>query len=119
MATFSFMCNCVLVILLIVVVTTNFRASVKCLTATAILSALVCFFSLLASIVFGVATDTYRPLDLFTGLGYDIFSDRGKWMPRPEYTFLSWSFVLQVVTAIFTFVSCKSTNKFFSGRNFD
>lgn len=111
MATFSFMCNCVLVILLIVVVTTNFRASVKCLTATSILSALVCFFSLLAVIVFGVAADTYHQLDILTGLGYDMFSDRGKWMPRPEYTFLSWSYVLEVVTAIFSLVSC--TNSIF------
>ena len=108
------MCNCVLVILLVVVVTTNFRASVKCLSATSILSALICVFSLLAVIVFGVATDTYRPLDLFTGLGYDIFSDRGKWMPRPEYTFLSWSYILQVVTAIFSLVSCNRFIQFVS-----
>lgn len=107
MATFSFMINCVMIIFLIVVVTTNFRASVKCLFTTAVLGALVCLFSLIALIIFGVATDTYRPLDKHTGLGLDIFSNRGKWMPRPEYTFLSWSYYCEVFGAIFALVSSK------------
>ncbi|RNA05222.1 hypothetical protein BpHYR1_011316 [Brachionus plicatilis] len=105
MATFSFIINCIMIIFLIVVVTTNFRASVKCLVTTATLGALTCFFSLIAVIIFGVATDTYRPLDKQTGLGLDIFSDRGKWMPRPEYTFLSWSYICEVFCAIFALVS--------------
>lgn len=107
MATFAFMTNALLVILLIVTVTTNFRASVKCLTATAVLSAITCMFALIAVIIFGIATDTYKELDKFTGYGYDMFSDRGKWMPRPEYTFLSWSYILEVFCAIFSFIAGK------------
>jgi hypothetical protein len=61
---------------------------------------------LIAVIIFGVATDTYSYLDKLTGLGLDIFSNRGKWMPRPEYTFLSWSFICEVFVAIFSLISC-------------
>lgn len=49
--------------------------------------------------------DTYERLDILTGLGYDIFLNRGKWMPRPEYTFLSWSYICEVFCAIFSLIS--------------
>ena len=107
MATFSFICNILMIIFLIVTVTTNFRASVKCLTITATLGLLTTIFALIAVSVFGAFTDTYRPLNIYTGLGMDIFSDRGKWMPRPEYTFLSWSYICEVFCGIFALISSK------------
>jgi hypothetical protein len=107
MASFAFITNSLMIIFLVVTATTNFRASVKCLTITATLGALTCVFALIAVIVFGVATDTYRWLDKYTGLGLDIFSDRGKWMPRPEYTFLSWSYICEVFVGIFSLISSK------------
>lgn len=105
MASFSFICNCFFCIFLIIVATTNYRASVRLLSVTAFLSAFTCLFALIAVSVFGAFTDVYRPLNWQTGLGLDTLSDKGKWMPRPEYTFLSWSFILEVFTAIFSFVS--------------
>lgn len=112
MASFSFIFNSIMMIFLIVTVTTNFRASVKCLTITATLGALTCLFSLISVIIFGVATDTYRQLDKQTGIGLDIFSDRGKWMPRPEYTFLSWSYICEVFCGIFSITSSKNNFNF-------
>ncbi len=99
-------------IFLVITITTNFRASVKCLMITATLGAVTCFFAALAVIIFGIMADTYELLDRLTGLGYDMFSNRGKWMPRPEYTFLSWSFICEVFSAIFSLVSCKIFLKF-------
>jgi hypothetical protein len=107
LATLSFIVNAFLVLFLIITVTTNFRASVKCLAFTATLAAVTCFLSILAVIIFGVIADTYEPLDKLTGLGYDMFSDRGKWMPRPEYTFLSASYVCEVMCGIFALVTSK------------
>ena len=106
MASFCFITNSLMIIFLVVTATTNFRASVKCLTVTATLGAFTCLFALIAVIICGVATDTYSYLDKLTGLGLDIFSNRGKWMPRPEYTFLSWSFICEVFVAIFSLISC-------------
>lgn len=94
-----------MIIFLIVTVTTNFRASVKCLTITATLGLLTTIFALIAVSIFGAFTDTYQPLNMQTGLGMDIYSDRGKWMPRPEYTFLSWSYICEVFCGIFALVS--------------
>lgn len=105
MASFGFITNILTVIFLIITATTNFRASVKCLTMTAILAGLTCLFALIAVIIFGVSTDTYQTLDRLTGLGLDIFSDRGKWMPRPEYTFLSWSYICEVFCGIFSLIT--------------
>ena len=105
MASFAFICNILMIIMLIITASTSFRASVKFLTATATLGALTFVFSLVAVIVFGIATDSYSPLNRFTGLGLDIFSDRGKWMPRPEYTFLSWSYICEVFCSIFSLIS--------------
>ncbi len=107
MASFGFITNSLLIIFLIICITTNFRASVKFLTATGVLAGLTCLFATISVIVFGVATDTYSYLDKFSGLGLDIFSDRGKWMPRPEYTFLSWSYICEVFCGIFSLISCK------------
>ena len=105
MASFSFICNILMIIFLVVTVTTNFRASVKCLTITATLGLLTTIFALIAVSIFGAFTDTYQPLNIYTGLGMDIYSDRGKWMPRPEYTFLSWSYICEVFCGIFALVS--------------
>jgi hypothetical protein len=105
MATFSFISNSLLIIFLIIAATTSFRASVKFLTVTSFLAALSSFFALLAVSIFGSETDTYRSLDRLTGLGLDIYSDRGKWMPRPEYTFLSWSYICEVFCAIFSMIT--------------
>ena len=113
MASFAFITNSLMLIFLVITATTNFRASVKCLTITATLGALTCLFALISVIIFGVATDTYSYLDKFTGYGLDIFSNRGKWMPRPEYTFLSWSYICEVFCAIFSLISCKPGLKFF------
>ncbi len=107
LATLAFIVNAFLVLFLIITVTTNFRASVKCLSITATLAAITCFLSILAVIIFGVIADTYEPLDKLTGLGYDMFSDRGKWMPRPEYTFLSASYVCEVMCGIFSLITSK------------
>ena len=106
-ATFSFITNGLLIIFLIITATTNFRASVKCLFITTILAVLTCLFTLIAVSVFGAKTDTYSMLDNQTGLGLDTFSDRGKWMPRPEYTFLSWSYICEVFCAIFSLITSK------------
>lgn len=119
MASFSFICNSIMMIFLIITLTTNFRASVKCLTITASLGAFTCLFSLISVIIFGVATDTYRSLDKFTGIGLDTFSDRGKWMPRPEYTFLSWSYICEVFCGIFSLISCKRFFTWFSSPIFN
>ena len=105
MASFAFITNSLLIISLLIVATTNYRASVKALTVTAVLSALTCLFALIAVSVFGAFTDVYRPLTRFTGLGLDTFGKMGKWMPRPEYTFLSWSFICEVFCAVFSFIS--------------
>lgn len=105
MASFAFITNILMIIFLIVTVTTNFRASVKCLTITASLGLLTTIFALIAVSVFGAFTDTYQPLHMHTGLGMDIFSNRGKFMPRPEYTFLSWSYICEVFCGIFSLVS--------------
>ena len=105
MASFSFICNCFFCIFLVIVATTNYRASVRLLSVTAFLSAFTCLFALIAVSIFGAFTDVYRPLTWKTGLGLDTLGHKGKWMPRPEYTFLSWSFVLEVFTAIFSFIS--------------
>ncbi len=77
-----------MIIFLIITSTTNYRASV------------------------GAETDTYRPLTNQTCLGLDIFSNRGKWMPRPEYTFLSWSYICEVFVAIFSLVASNIYLKF-------
>jgi hypothetical protein len=105
LATLAFIVNALLILFLIITVTTNFRASVKCLAITATLAAVNCFLCTLAVIIFGVIADTYEPLDKLTGLGYDVFSDRGKWMPRPEYTFLSWSYICEVFCGIFSLIT--------------
>lgn len=105
MAAFSFICNCLFIIFLLIVATTNYRASVKVLTATATLSALTCMFSMITVSIFGSYTDVYRPLNRLTGLGLDTFGGEGKWMPRPEYTFLSWSYICEVFCSIFSLVS--------------
>jgi hypothetical protein len=96
-----------MMIFLIITATTNFRASVKFLFTTALLGSLTTLFVLITVIVFGVATDTYRDLTRLTGLGLDYNTDRGKWMPRPEYTFLSWSYICEVFTGIFSLVTSK------------
>lgn len=108
MASFAFITNAIGIIFLIITATTNYRASVKCLTITAVLSGVTAMFALIAVSIFGAQTDTYRSLDKFTGEGLDIFSDRGKWMPRPEYTFLSWSYICEVFCGIFSLISCKN-----------
>ena len=105
MASFSFICNGLMIIFLIIVATTNYRASVKCLAITATLGALTAMFALIAVSIFGAETDTYRPLTIRTGLGLDTYSDRGKWMPRPEYTFLSWSYICEVFAGIFAVIA--------------
>lgn len=105
MASFSFICNCFLIISLLIVATTSYRASVKVLTVTATLAALTSMFALIAVSIFGAFTDVYRPLTRFTGLGLDTYGTKGKWMPRPEYTFLSWSYICEVFCAIFAFVA--------------
>ena len=111
MASFAFICNGLHVIFLIISATTNFRASVKCLALTGILGALTAFFALIACIIFGVSTDTYSFLNPYNGLGLDTYLEKGKWMPRPEYTFLSWSFICEVFAGIFSLVSSKSNPK--------
>ena len=114
MATFAFICNALLMIFLIISATTNFRASVKCLALTGIFGGLTAFFALIAVIIFGVTTDTYSYLDVNTGLGLDTYLEKGKWMPRPEYTFLSWSFICEVFAGIFALVSSESSLSCFS-----
>lgn len=105
MASFSFICNCFFIIFLVIVATTNYRASVKVLTTTATLSCLTCVFAVITVSVFGAYADVYRPLDRFTGLYLDTFGKKGKWMPRPEYTVLSWSYVCEVFVAVFSLIS--------------
>jgi len=112
MATFGFIVNIFFMLFLVIVATTNYRASVKALTATATLAALTCLFSMIAVSVFGAFTDVYRPLDRLTGLGLDTLGTQGKWMPRPEYNFLSWSYILEVFCGIFSFIACKSKHIF-------
>lgn len=106
LATFAFITNALQLIFLVVTVTTNFRASVKCLAITATLGAITCFLAALAVTIFGIMADTYEPLTILSGLGYDMFATHGKWMPRPEYTFLSWSYICEVFCAIFSLISC-------------
>lgn len=107
MASFSFICNCFFIIFLVIVATTNYRASVKVLTTTAILSCLTCVFGIITVAIFGAYADVYRPLDRFTGLYLDTFGKKGKWMPRPEYTVLSWSYVCEVFVVVFSLISSK------------
>ena len=110
-ATFSFITNILFIMFLVIVATTNYRASVKVLTTTATLSALTCIFSMIAVAIFGAYADVYRELDRFTGLGLDTFGKKGKWMPRPEYTVLSWSYVCEVFVTVFTLISSELTIK--------
>lgn len=125
MASFAFITNSLMILFLIITATTSYRASVKILTVTAILAGLTSLFALIAVSIFGAETDSYRSLDRLTGLGLDTYSDRGrffmlfkkfsqkfisillkgKWMPRPEYTFLSWSYICEVFCGIFSLIT--------------
>lgn len=105
MASFSFICNCFFMIFIVIVATTNYRASVRMLTITASLSLATSMFAMIAVSIFGAKTDVYHPLDRQSGLGLDVLGTKGKWMPRPEYTFLSWSYICCVFCSIFSLVS--------------
>jgi hypothetical protein len=107
MASFSFICNSLLVIFLIITATTNYRASVKCLAITTGLAGLTSLFTLIAVSIFGAKADVYHDLDKFTGLGLDTLTLQGKWMPRPEYTFLSGSYICEVFCGIFSLVTSR------------
>jgi len=88
MACFSFITNILAAIFLVITATTNYRTSVKFIRFTAGLTLATTVFSLIAVIIFGVYADS-----------------GSKWMPRPEYTFLSWSFICEVFCALLALIS--------------
>jgi hypothetical protein len=88
MACFSFIVNSFAVIFLVIAATTNFRTSVRFIRWTAALCFLNTIFGLIALLIFG------------------IYADMGlKWMPRREYTFLSWSYIFEVFCNLFTLIA--------------
>lgn len=108
LACFSFITNALAVILLIITASTNYRTSVKFLSASAILCFLTCNvnFEIVKEYKLNSFISFKAIFNLITISIFGSFTDTGlKWMPRPEYTFLSWSYICEVFCALFTLIA--------------
>ncbi|CAF0974342.1 unnamed protein product [Didymodactylos carnosus] len=91
MACFGLIFNMLSVVALIVVSITRYRLSRHSMLLCIVLSGFTCMFNMISIAIFGQYADAIS----------------GKWMPRPDYTSLSWSYISMVastVTALFCVV---------------
>ncbi|CAF0782450.1 unnamed protein product [Didymodactylos carnosus] len=88
MACFGLIFNMLSVVAVIVVSITRYRLSRRSMFVVIILSGLACGFNMISIAIFGQYSDAIG----------------GKWMPRPDYTFLSWSYISMFVSTLAAFL---------------